>query len=179
MEVTYSLTREDYWQFNKFFLKRRRGYRLNPVIAGLVAALACALLILSDKEPLLLWAAVLAVVAAAGVGVGWVVLCRSFFLRRAVRRLPADDGSFLGEHWLRIEPEAIHGKSRIGEATIRWTGIREIAENQDYIYLFTDKHVALIVPKRAFTESEAAKGFGDTARSYWESGKRPTQTVSS
>jgi YcxB-like protein len=174
MEVTYSLTRDDYWQFNRFLLKRRRSYYWSPIVVGLAAALACLLLILSDRGPLLPWAAGLGVLAAGGVGAGWVVLCRRYLLRRAVRRLPADDGSTLAKRTLRIEQGGIHFSSATGEGVIRWSGVREIAENEDYLYLFTDKIVALILPKRLFADSATSKGFADATRSYWQQHKRPT-----
>jgi YcxB-like protein len=147
MDVTYSLTREDYRQFNRFLLKRRRNYYWSPIIAGLVAALTCSLLILTDARPWLPWAAGFAVVAAAGVGVGWVLLRRRYLLRRAVRRLPAEDGSTLAKRTLRIDPGGIHFSSATGEGVIWWSGVVEITEDLAYLYMFTDKVCAIIVPK--------------------------------
>ncbi|MGO9272015.1 MAG: YcxB family protein [Terriglobia bacterium] len=173
MEVTYSLTREDYWQFNRFLLKRRRSYYWSPIVGGSVAAATCLLLRASDSgTPLLPWAAGFAVVAAAGVGAGWVLLGRRYLLRRAVRRLPAEDGSTLAKRTLRIDPGGIHFSSATGEGVIWWSGVVEITEDQAYLYMFTDKVCAIIVPKRLFADSAVWKDFVETARSYWEQRKR-------
>jgi len=175
MEITYSLTREDYWQFNLFFMKRKRGYRIAPIIAAVIVGTALVLIGLNFGDPPIpIWFIALTSAGGAGFVGAWTFVCRHYMLRRAVRRLPAEDGALLGEYTLKIGPEGISGKSATTESSIRWIGVREIAENANYFYLFIDKHVAMIVPKRVFADPTDATEFIKIARSYFEASRQPT-----
>ena len=169
MEVTYTLSREDYWQFNLFVLKRRRRYIWGPVINGLLTGALMLLIVLKDEAfsagPGLF---ALAVGCAAG---GFHFVGRNYLVRREAKRLPAKDGSLLATNTVRIDEEGFQERSAIGEAKWKWSGIREILENQNYIYLFVDKHMAFIIPKGAFPDSDTARAFIDSARSHWQSAR--------
>jgi len=174
MEVKYALSREDYWQFNKFLMKRmRRCYRTHAA-CGVSASISClALGRLTDMpRSLVLGLAV----AAGGVGVALGFLLIKYQVARYVRRLPAEDGSTLRECTLKIQPEGIEANSSLGGGALRWGGFREVTESQDYVYLFTDKHVSLIASKRAVANSADATIFADAARTYFQSSRRPLQS---
>ncbi len=171
MEVTYTLSREDYWQFNLFVLKRRRGYIWGPVINGLVTGALLLLLILSIEEETISWGLGFFGLAVACAVCGFHFVSRKYLLRRTVKRLPAKDGAILATRTIRIDEEGFEDRSPVGEEKRKWSGIREILENQNYIYLFVDEHMAFIIPKGAFPDSDTARAFIDSARSHWQSAR--------
>ena len=169
MEITYTLTHEDYFRFNKFLAKRKWSYYTNhPAVSGIVAAATCTLVvrIFSDRAPS--WVVPLAALTAGGLGAGVQFL----LMRRCFRRVPAN-ADRIGTLAVRIEPEGVWGKTAISEGTLQWKGISQVVENPDYVYLLVDRHAGFIIPKRVFADLAAGKTFVDTARSYWESSKGP------
>src|SRR5437870_94402 len=147
MEITYTLTHEDYFRFNKFLAKRKWSYYTNhPAVSGIVAAATCTLVvrIFSDRAPS--WVVPLAALTAGSLGAG----VQFFLMRRCLRRLPAN-----ADHWgtlaVRVEPEAVRVKSAISEGMVQWKGILQIVENPNYVYLLVDRHAGFIIPKRVFT----------------------------
>jgi|SRR5438128_771209 len=167
MEITYSLTREDYFQFNKFLAKRTRGYYTYPAACGAIAAATCTLLVRTLSDFSLSWV-ILLVLTAGGLGSAFQFI----LMRRCLRRLPAN-ADHLGTLAVRVEPEGVWGKTAISEGMLQWKGISQVVENPDYVYLLVDRHAGFIIPKRVFADLAAGKTFIDTARSYWESSRRP------
>jgi len=169
MEMTYTLTGEDYFQFNKFVAKRKWSYYTNhPAVSGIVAAATCTLVVrvFSDRAPS--WIILLGALTAGGLGVG----AQFFLMRRCLRRVPAN-AHRIGTLTVRVDPEGVRVKTAISEGTVRWEGVLQIAETLDYVYLLTGQYVGFVVPKRAFTDLATGKAFVDTARSYCESSRRP------
>jgi YcxB-like protein len=162
MEITYNISREDYWQFKKYYLLRRRQMRVAAVVAFLVMALYVALV-----EWLLnggLWLIVISSPLLAA-GVMAVVFSR---VKRSMMLVPSERGEALGEHYLAIAPEGVVGRTKLSNSLTHWGGILDIVENKGYVFIFVDAHQAHIIPKRAFRGKEDAQAFLDAARSYRE-----------
>jgi hypothetical protein len=70
----------------------------------------------------------------------------------AVKRSP-QKGMFT-DTTITVKAEHLAVKTPMGEGSLEWTHVNEVAENADYIFLFTGGLNAFIIPKRGF-ENEA------------------------
>lgn len=159
IELTYTISREDFWEFNKLCLERRRGRRFNvPVFVGSAVSVALLLWALNAQIP---WEFVVGLVVLAAL------TCLPFkgLAKRRIMRLPLDEGTTLGEHFLRIGPEGVFSKTMVSEGIYRWSGIKDVAQTKDHIFMFTDAHMAHIIPKRAFANQSDAEAFVNLANS--------------
>jgi hypothetical protein len=77
-------------------------------------------------------------------------------------------GSFLSPTDLVAAPDGLHWSSHRGEGRTAWHAVLRIVETKTHIYLFVDKAVAHVVPRRSFVTEAAAAGFVATARSYMD-----------
>jgi hypothetical protein len=166
MDLTYSITRDDYWTFNKFFLERYRHLRrtmvINSVAVAVVSGLIMGPVLHLPNVYVLVWCCI----AAAGFPPFFYWQCK-----RRIMRLPAKGGTMLGEHSLRFDSEGVSGKTAVSEGTIRWTGVLDIVETKKYFFMFVDTAVAFIIPKRAFASPADADQFFSTATSLWKAAK--------
>ena len=171
MDLTFEITREDYWQFNKFYLKRRGRFRRNLIIFAIFAGSTASLLSLNADEPtwLVIGSGALGVLVAVRYG----ALC-FWSAKRRVMKIPATDGTTLGERTLQVVADGLLVKNREVESLVRWSGLREVVETKDSIYLFLDTNIAIIVPRRAFPDVASAGAFLSLVTSLW---KKPAVTA--
>jgi len=87
------------------------------------------------------------------------------YLALAQRRLrPDPEGPSLGNRTFTISREGFCERSRHFELLTRWSGVRSVEENRNYLFVFIDTCQAHIVPKRAFASDEDARRFADELR---------------
>ena len=163
MEVVFTFSREDYLHYVEFWAKRNRRTRLRRAVriffllfAGYVA------LFLLCQMP---------VVFAVGLGGFLAAICAVMFHWMLKRRMRRVQERVLGQRTTRIGPEGVFGKFPQFEILNYWQGITEIAEDENYIFLFTGGSNAHVVPKRAFANADALKQFREAANSYWKSSR--------
>jgi|GEM_PF-2595149 len=169
MEITYTISREDYWQFRKYYLLRRRSMQATAVIAFLLLGLYVVLV-----EWLLNTSAMLVELSAPLIAAVLMVLLVSRF-KHVVMSIPSDNGDTLGEHYLSIAVEGVVDRTKSSDRLTRWSGILNIVANKHYIFLFSDTDQAHIVPKRAFRRKEDAQEFLDAALAYSKADKLAAQ----
>lgn len=145
IELTYTITREDFWEFSKLCLERRRRKSRFKVPVFVITAVATAVLlwVFAAKIP---WPFLVCLVVLL------TLTCVPFkpLAKRRIMRVPLDEGTTLGEQFLRISPEGVFCRTRTSEGIYRWDGIKEVVETKDHVFMFTDAHMAYIIPKRAF-----------------------------
>lgn len=171
MRVSFELTRDDYaaLTFHKASPPRMTRQRLLvlALLLGVMVGLMGLLTLLHgglawvDEAPLLrplLW--------AIGIAVGAFVAISALLwaLRLWVRRLPRDDGATLGEHTLEVDEDGFHVEGRSGRAFVKWSAIVEVRETNEHLFLFVDRMLAYVVPKRAFTSADECAAFADYVR---------------
>ena len=66
--------------------------------------------------------------------------------RKAI--IPKEDGIFVGTHKFGFSDSGIDIKSKHTKAFIEWSGIKDISQNEDYIFMFLDINRAHVLPKR-------------------------------
>ena len=170
LTVHTDLTREDLWAFVKFldsWLPQRRRGTWTMRVSTLVILTLLGVALFPDSP---------------GTIVAWVVTLGAILLiggewsrRRQVMGIPFSRNGTLGQHHLSISPVGIHETNPFGEQMRYWTGVTDVVEDKNYIYLFIDAMEAYIAPKRAFPNPEEALRFFATATQLWKSG---TQTQS-
>ncbi|OZB90139.1 YcxB family protein [Paenibacillus sp. XY044] len=74
----------------------------------------------------------------------------------------------LGEHTITLADEGIIESTSVNESIHKWGGIRDIENNEDYIFIFLNQTMAHIIPKRAFPSTETAAVFLKEAQTRWE-----------
>jgi hypothetical protein len=87
------------------------------------------------------------------------------YLALAQRRIrPDEEGASLGTRTFEITREGLWERSRKYEMLSRWAGVRLIDETRDHFFVFIDNCQAHIIPKRAFSDSEHCRRFGEELR---------------
>jgi hypothetical protein len=157
IDVAFKINRDDYWAFNRFFINRIRR-RLFPLPTWVLVALVGTVVILSAVLSVLrgdihwIWE-----MAGSPVGMilGILLLLVSVFAivllasKWMIKLLPDEKSGTLGHHRLRIANDGIHDETCVGKSFNAWSGILEIAEDHEHVYLFVDRMAAHILPKRA------------------------------
>ncbi len=171
MRVSFELTRDDYaaLTFHRappHPLTRQRLLVL-ALLLGLMVGLMGLLTLFHgslawiEEAPLLrplLW--------AIGVAVGAFLALSALLwaLRVWIRRLPRDDGATLGEHTLEVGEEGFHVEGRSGRSFVKWSAVVEVRETSNHVFLFVDRMLAYVVPKRAFPSGAECASFVDHAK---------------
>jgi len=171
MRVSYELTRDDYAALTFAKAPPRRTTRLRLLVLGVLIGVVLGLMALLtwltgglawiDDLPgfrLLLW--VTASVLAAFLALTALLAG----LRLWVRRLPRDDGATLGRHELEVGEDGLHVEGRSGRAFVRWSAIVELRETDEHVFLYVDRMLAYVVPKRAFGDGAELERFLGLAR---------------
>jgi len=163
MEVTFTFSREDYLHYIDFWARRNRRKRLRReaqefCIVGLL--FLCLFLLEKMQTAVAVGLAILVAIICVGV-IHWQ-------RRRWMRRVRPD---FIGERTGRMGPDGVFGRSPHGEILSYWSGITEIAEDERYIFFFTNRSRAHIFPKRAFASEADLTQFRDSAKSYWSANR--------
>lgn len=87
-------------------------------------------------------------------------------LRLWVRRLPREDGATLGRHQIELSETGFHVEGRSGRAFVRWSAVVELLEVEAHVFLYVDRMMAYVIPKRAFAGSGECDRFVDFARKH-------------
>ncbi len=162
MELTINLTREDIWQFHKYLNFRSRYRKINVVLSILI-------------YPLLYFGLRWGITQSLGESTFHLLLTLAiwiplyfWFWKRDVKNAPWKNSSQLGSQIVGIAPDRIYSKGVLFEGSTLWQGVLEITQNLDYIFIFTERYRAYLIPKRAFSNISEATVFHDTAVTFWK-----------
>ena len=64
--------------------------------------------------------------------------------------LPQPNGAVLGNHLYQVREEALHIRSSYGATQLAWSGIKSFEETSTHFFLFIDRSIGFILPKRSF-----------------------------
>jgi hypothetical protein len=73
--------------------------------------------------------------------------------------------------------EMFHWKDESLETKVLWRRVFEVADDQEYVYIFLTEYGAYIIPKRAFVDQGAAQQFFETAYRYWSENRNITPPI--
>ena len=171
MEVTFTLTPEDLWQYNLYYRRHKAAIKL-PLLLSLVGllSLVCFASIvlfiyswLYAHDPF--WTIVPIIAAMI------YLLPRLFPTKKRLVQQSSKTLGTLGEHLAMISPDWFFEKTSVSETKRAWVAFDSIEEDANYEYFFISKTHAYVIPKRAFTSLAEAQAFLDRARLYWNAAK--------
>jgi hypothetical protein len=172
MSVTYTLEPRDLRAFQRYCQKTlpglRRMRRVMLVLFGCVSLWFVASADLpKDHHPFVIRIAVaLTAVIFFLVLLGvWALLALVLTRLTQWRMLATEKNrSLLCEHTITLNDHALVETTAVNEARNNWSGIYQIKDDSDYIYVFLTLHSAHVIPKRAFPSPADVAGFVQQAR---------------
>lgn len=161
MEIRYTITEEDYIQFNLYHIEESASLRKQFQMLRLYLPLLMAVVIFLVgtqvlKQPALYW-----VVVAVLYAVGWFVIYPRLYkksIRKNVVKMAreGDNTSVFGDKTLEIAGDKITISGQDTTEIIDKTAIKEIKQKNDLLILYNSSVSAHIIPTRYLTESELA-----------------------
>ena len=165
MEITYTITRDDYWEFQWFYILHRRAHR-QSIVLNFLAGIVVTAAIESRLD-----ASVAVIGVSAPLIAALLVVTLLQVEKKRVMGVPSERGDILGERFFRIDADGVVERTKTRHTLAQWSGILDIAVNKNYIFMFVDTNKAFIVPKRAFRNAADAQAFLDAAMSHWKASK--------
>ncbi len=157
MEITFDLTREDYIEYY-FYVNHKKGKlaMFNTVFMSIVLIFV---LIFINHNGFDIVRSLLVILLAATL----------FLLisRIGITLALTNNGSMISEHFVSIDQHGLKEKIRNRTTIIEWGGVRDVIDYKHSIYFLFDNGDASIVPKRAFSNPEAALKFLRLATTNW------------
>lgn len=163
MEITYTITEQDYLQFNLFHMKNSQTAMnalkvqrfLIPIVYMVVAYFFAKLM--GDSY-------ILSFVIFGIAAVLWIVYYPKYFYNSVIRRVrkmiqEGKNEGILGEHLMILTEEGIVDKNSTGETRVNWSGIQDLKEDDQYLYLYNSSVSAYILPKREIENVEGLKAY--------------------
>ena len=78
---------------------------------------------------------------------------------KSIKKLPTEKGIYLGRHSFTIKEDGLHEESNHQSAALKWSGVQNIEETSNMIYIFVDSIAANFIPKHFFSNDGEAKKF--------------------
>jgi len=166
VEIEVDITRDDYWQLNRFFMNRTFklhwffwplaiGIGLVVVLLGILAALQGSFDFIFQPPLSWLLPAIVVVLALSGL--------LQLATRAWVKRMPREGAGTLGKHVITLTVEGVAERTDVNQASHVWSAVSEICQDDHAIYIFLDRMHAHIIPLRSFTDADAARAFREEA----------------
>lgn len=158
IEVAYAFSRDDYRHFIKFWFKRNRRRYIVQMVRLFV------LLVVGYIALFLMWNLALGLILE--LSTEFAIICTGVVFGAQWIRMQRIQENAIGERTTRIGPEGIFGRFPHFEILSYWKGIREVAEDENYFFLYTDETRAHVVPKRTFASVTDLDQFREAVTSY-------------
>ena len=175
MEVEYELTLDDLFAFQwraAFDSPLGRRTARKVYVGWFVALLLFAIVpaIGADGFAISRVSFTFLVIAFPTVILGQHFLQR-WLMRRVILRLLRDEKperGHLGRHKIVLGESGLVESTAVGESRTSWAGVDRVEQNPDYIFIYTSPAAAHLIPKRAFSDLEAAERFYQLSRTSQE-----------
>lgn len=88
----------------------------------------------------------------------FVIPYHRWAIRRRVGKLVREgkNRGFLCEHTLRLADEGIQATSEVAETKLLWPGIERVAEDDDYLFVYTGAATGAVIPKNRIDAGDLA-----------------------
>ncbi len=163
MQLTYTLTEQDYIDFNLYTFKTSKTMKrgvLRQRIIGPVIFMAA-----SRFAPRILdipaWFSYLIFGLAS---IAWVIYYPKKIEKHLVKTIKkrfeeGDNHGLLAETVLIMDEEGLHFQNDYNESFVKWSVVNKIEESESHIYLFNSSISAHIIPKMAFSSTNEMEEF--------------------
>lgn len=152
MEINYNLTEEDFINFNLYHIKNSktaiRSLQLQRMIGPLIFLISSYVFSKIGDVPF-----IGLFITFSIISILWFIFYPKYFYNHIIRHVKKmikegkNDG-LLGEHRMMISEEGIVDSTTNGETKVNWSGIKELKEDGNYLYLYNSSVSAYILPKR-------------------------------
>ena len=163
MEIRYSLTEEDYLNFNMFHIKNsktaKRALNMQRFLTPILFIVASFVL---SKVGNISFLGLF--IAFFMVSILWIIFYPRYFYSYVIRNTKKmikegkNDG-LLGEHCMIFSEEGIVDSTTTSETKVTWSGIKNIKEDTHNIYLYNSSVSAYILPKRELNNVDEMKTY--------------------
>lgn len=165
MELTYTLTQEDYIQFSLFHNKSDDKTRQKTSRIGIwIMAIVLLIMLYVFKAP-----TQAALLVAAVFMVTWFIMAPAFYkkwipydVKRQIKKGRYSPG--VGQRNLVLMEDKIVVSGHAQTTEYAYNQINRIRQNEKYLYLYTGNERAVIVPLSAFKNSGDADHFINTIK---------------
>lgn len=167
MEIKYTLTEEDYINFNLFHLKNSKtamnALKIQRLLIPILYLIVGFILAKVSEGPLFLWLSIFLL-----LGIAWYFFYPKYFYHSVMRRVrkmlkEGKNEGLLGEHLMTVSEEGIHDISSSGETSVKWPSIENFTEDEHNLYFYNTSLSAYIIPKR---ELQNVEGFQQFVKKY-------------
>ncbi|PKM73907.1 MAG: hypothetical protein CVU91_02340 [Firmicutes bacterium HGW-Firmicutes-16] len=160
MKVMYDLNKTDFWNINKYILlhtKARHMLILELIYAALLVAALFLELNLKSRNDLLIYVIILLLL---------YVFIYIFVKIKVINLSMHYEGIYCG-HLMEVNENEIIESTSVNETHYRWTYIKNISQNEQYIFIFFGYNQSYVIPKRAFNSDGEASDFFYKVRLFW------------
>lgn len=163
MRIKYNLTEDDYINFNMYHLKNsdtlKKSIMINRYVTPLIFLIIPFVLRKISNIPFWYWAIVFTITYIIW-GVSYEKNLYKINKKRIKKMLKeSSNEGLVGEKILEIDGEYIRSKSYARESNIHIKSIKNIKEDDNYIFIYVNSIEAVIVPLRAFNSKEEKENF--------------------
>ncbi len=157
MKIIVDITRQDYVDFNKFHFMKT-GFK-KTILTYLIALILMELYLNKDGFNLF---------ATSFSSILFILVCWFLTYNRLnkTKKIPIDDGSFLGETEFDFLEDKILYKKYNSEGNVSWSTIKSFEESKTTYYLYIDRIVAYVIPKRFFTNENEKLAFQELVKKH-------------
>jgi hypothetical protein len=149
-------------------IKSRRIMRRVTLLAFLVEILIAVILYLVYNPTQLLLVIIIILIAIFtflwGLFSPWII--KRATIRAILGGYDKSLNGLIGKHTLAITYEAITDRSDFGELTIRWQAIDQLESAEQYVFIYPQTAIPLIIPKKAFADDASFRNFFETAKAF-------------
>jgi len=161
MKITYTVTKEDFWNFNKHINYDTRESKLKLAISMLLYIFAC----------MLIYYLTYSIIAAIVIPIPAFLLMlymRYPNFKRKVYKYAEYTLGILDKNTLEIKEEGISITSFTYNRFYKWSIISSIKITDNYLFIFFNKMSGIIVPKRVFSSEDQVIRFYNVATTFIE-----------
>ncbi|MDL4842269.1 YcxB family protein [Aquibacillus rhizosphaerae] len=167
MEINYTLTKDDYINFNLYHAKHSKSIQKTlfylRVTAPILYLGLAAVFSFITEIPILV-----TLVPFIVISILWVVFYPRLFYgtikRNAYKMIKeSENDSLLGKHQMKVDEAGIIDKTTNGQTSVNWSGVVNFAEEKDYYFIYIGSINAYIIPKR-YLPGQSLKQFDETVK---------------
>ena len=173
MTVTYKLEPNDLRAFQRYALKHSPSIRRIRYIGGAFAAGLCLLLTMTADDHRISFRILYFLILML---IFWIIMRVWTFVGTRVSQWRSYTSekyrASLCEHTMSLTDDALIEVTPFNESKNLWSGVYQVVDTTDYIYIFLSLNLAHIIPKRAFPDITQARQYYERAASLQSSAKR-------
>jgi hypothetical protein len=164
MEIEYNLTEEDYLHFNLFHIKNSKTGKKSLLIQRLIGPVIfiMAAFIFAEIDEELSFTLLLSIFII--LSILWYLFYPKYFfgyVKRHTKKLISEgtNNGLIGKHVMTLDESGVTDISTTSETKVNWSGIQELKEDKEYLFLYNSAVSACILPKRDLENPEDIKKF--------------------